>query len=157
MAGTDPSTYESPCVKFAEVFAENQGRGAAVEEAYGKLVEAEGAPRARSAKALCWMLLWGKTTGNTINMARDRVLMLKLTQLRPVDALVVACYAPLFIVIAVLNAALSKMPPIPPKASAALGAVLWLPQALHVGLLGALCLPLKLVLGVVGVAGFQKS
>ena len=157
MAGTDPATYESPCVKYAEVFAEHQGRGAAVEEAFGKLQEDEGAARAKSAKALCWMLLWGKTTGNSINLARDRVLSLKLNQLRPIDALVVAFYGPLFIVIALLNAALSIMPPIPPKASAALGAVLWVPQALHVGLLGALCLPLKLLLGLVGVAGFQKS
>ena len=84
-------------------------------------------------------LLWGKTTGNTINAFRDG-------PRSPFGALVTLFYGPLFAVIGALNAALAKLPPIPAAASAALGAVLWVPQALHIAALGALCVPLKLAL-----------
>ena len=80
-----------------------------------------------------------KTTGNTINAFRDG-------PRSPFGALVTLFYGPLFAVIGALNAALAKLPPIPAAASAALGAVLWVPQALHIAALGALCLPLKLAL-----------
>jgi hypothetical protein len=151
MAGTDPDTYQSPCVAFAKTFASASGRSAAVDAAYVELVASEGAARARSTQALCWMLLWGKTTGNTINAARDAVLTLKLKTLRPIDFVVVAFYGPLFAVIAFLNAALTKLPPLPPKASAAIGALLWFPQALHIGAMGVVCAPFKLVGLICGV------
>jgi len=144
VAGTDLATYESPCVAYAQTFAAAAGRGPAVGAAWSALVDAEGVARARSAQALCWMLLWGKTTGNTINAARDAALRLELAALRPIDLVVLAFYGPLFAVIGVLNAGLTKLPPLPPKASAAIGALLWLPQALHIGVMGVVCAPLKL-------------
>ena len=64
----------------------------------------------------------------------------------PFGALVTLFYGPLFAVIGALNAALAKLPPIPAAASAALGAALWVPQAVHIAVLGALCVPLKLAL-----------
>ncbi len=64
----------------------------------------------------------------------------------PFGALVTLFYGPLFAVIGALNAALAKLPCIPAAASSALGAVLWVPQALHIAALGALCVPLKLAL-----------
>ena len=110
-----------------------------MDDALGELVAAEGAARARSTRALCFALLWGKTTGNTINAFRDG-------PRSPFGTLVTLFYGPLFAVIGALNAALAKLPPIPATASSALGAVLWVPQALHIATLGALCVPLKLAL-----------
>ena len=139
MAGTDDETYASAPVAFAKVFAAEAGRGGAVDDALGELIAAEGSARARSTRALCFALLWGKTTGNTINAFRDG-------PRSPFGALVTLFYGPLFAVIGALNAALAKLPPIPAAASAALGAVLWVPQAIHIAVLGALCAPLKLAL-----------
>ena len=139
MAGTDDETYASAPVAFARVFAAEAGRGGAVDDALGELVAAEGAARARATRALCFALLWGKTTGNTINAFRDG-------PRSPFGALVTLFYGPLFAVIGALNAALAKLPPIPAAASAALGAALWVPQAVHIAALGALCVPLKLAL-----------
>ena len=42
--------------------------------AYDTLVGAVGPGKALSARALCWALLWGKTTGNTINAVRGKLL-----------------------------------------------------------------------------------
>jgi AhpD family alkylhydroperoxidase len=141
MAGTDEETYASAPVTFAKVFAAEAGRGGAVDVALGELKAAEGAARARSTRALCFALLWGKTTGNTINSFRDGALRL---QSGPFHFLVTAFYGPLFAVIGALNAGLARLPPIPAAASTALGAVLWVPQAIHIAALGALCVPLKL-------------
>ena len=143
MAGTDEETYASAPVTFATVFAKEAGRGNAVDAALGELKAAEGAARARSTRALCFALLWGKATGNTINAFRDGALRLKTG---PFHALVAIFYGPLFAVIGALNVALARLPPIPAAASTALGAVLWVPQAVHIVALGALCVPLKLVL-----------
>ena len=142
MAGTSDDDYESPPVTYAKAFAAEAGRSGAVEAAYDALVVADGAARARSTRALCWMLHWGKTTGNSINRARDSAL--NLEPVTPFDAAVVAFYGPLFAVIGALNVLLARLPKIPEVASSTLGAALWVPQALHVGAMGAACLPLKL-------------
>ena len=63
MAGTDEETYASAPVTFTTVFAKEAGRGNAVDAALGELKAAEGAARARSTRALCFALLWGKATG----------------------------------------------------------------------------------------------
>jgi len=142
----DPSKSKAPEVIYARVFATHAGRGKAVEAAYAKLAAAVGDGKASSTRALCWFLLWGKTTGNTVNAVRGKILSLKLLSLTPFDVAVFAVYAPLFATIGVLNVGLLKMPKVPPKVSAAIGATLWVPQALHVGLLGLLSLlPAKLL------------
>ena len=50
-------------VVYATTFAEEAGRGAKVRAAYATLVCAVGPGKALSVRALCWALLWGKTTG----------------------------------------------------------------------------------------------
>ena len=69
------STRAPPEVKFAKVFAEEAGRGPKVDAVF----RAAGAPAraAQRARALCWALLWGKTTGNTINAIRGKLLGLR--------------------------------------------------------------------------------
>ena len=61
---------KAPVVVYATTFALETGRGAKVQAAYDKLAGAIGGGKALSARALCWALLWGKTTGNTINAVR---------------------------------------------------------------------------------------
>lgn len=75
----------SPAVDFAKTFAEEAGRGAAVRAAFDKLVAAEGTGRAKNIRSLCWMLLWGKTTGNSINAVRGKLLSGKLWKISPFD------------------------------------------------------------------------
>ena len=132
----DPSTSSAAEVVFARVFAEEAGRGEKLEKADTALVSAVGAGKAASTRALCWFLLWGKTTGNTINDVRSKLLAPKLPNL--FELCVLCAYGPLFAVIGALNLALTKAPKVPPKVSAAIGACLWLPQALHVGIIGLL-------------------
>ena len=133
----------SPEVKFATVFADETGRGHKVEGAFETLSAQIGKGKALSVRALCWALLWGKTTGNTINAVRSRILSLKLST--PFDYFVFAYYGPLFLVIGILNAALLKFPQFPAWASALFGVGLWVPQAAHIFPLGLLCLVLRLL------------
>ena len=144
MAGLSEPDPSDPHVVYAKTFALESGRGGDVEAAYAKLVDVIGAAKARNVRALCWALLWGKTTGNSINAARDKILTLKLTKVTLLDIFVLAYYGPLFIVIGLLNAALTIMPAIPKGASAALGVVLWVPQALNILPLGLLSIILSL-------------
>ena len=134
----------APEVKFAKVFAEESGRGPKVDAAFSALVSALGAGRARSARALCWALLWGKTTGNTINSIRGKLLGLRGVP-SPFELLVFAFYAPLFLVIGVLNAGLRVFPKVPAWFSAAFGAVLWVPQAVHIACAGAVSLACRVL------------
>jgi hypothetical protein len=59
-------------------------------------------------------------------------------------------YAPLFLVIGVLNAALTKFPQVPAWFSAIFGAILWVPQALHLFVAGLVSLALRIVATPVG-------
>ena len=82
--------------------------------AYATLVGAVGPGKALSARALCWALLWGKTTGNTINAVRGKLLSpRRWLALTPFELLVFLYYGPLFLAIGVLNAILAKMPRVP--------------------------------------------
>ena len=108
MASVDK--MEGPAVEFAKVFATEGGRGAAVQKAFDKLVAAEGVGRAKNIRALCWALLWGKTTGNSINVVRGKLLSGKLWKLTPFDLIMFAFYGPLFLIIGVMNAGLQFAP-----------------------------------------------
>jgi len=61
-----------------------------------------------------------------------------------IDLFVLVYYGPLFLVIGLLNAALTVMPGIPKGASAALGVVLWVPQAMNILPLGLLSILLSM-------------
>jgi len=144
MSGLSEPDPSDPHVVYAKTFALESGRGGDVEAAHAKLVGVIGAAKAKAVRALCWALLWGKTTGNSINAARDKFLTLKITRVTLIDLFVLAYYGPLFIVIGLLNAALTIMPVIPKWASAALGVVLWVPQALNILPLGLLSILLSM-------------
>lgn len=144
---------KAPEVVFAAIFAENAGRGASVLAAFAALETKIGKGKALSVRALCWALLWGKTTGNTINSVRGKLASLKLWTVSPFELLVFAYYGPLFLVIGILNAMLTAAPAIPAWASAAVGAVLWVPQALHLFVAGVISLALRLL--VAPVAGLS--
>ena len=140
-----------PALAFAKTFAIESGRGQDVDAAYQKLCRSSssstdggleggyGPERARSVQSLCWALLWGKTTGNTINNARNKIFNLQLSKITSLDLFVLAYYGPLFGVIGILNICLKYMPTIPPgysKIGNWIGAFLWLPVALHIFPLG---------------------
>ncbi len=90
-------------------------------------------------------LLWGKTTGNTINAVRSKLLSFNWLKITPFDLLVFVYYGPLFLIIGVTNALLAKAPTVPGWFSALFGAILWVPQALHWLPLGLLCVVLRLL------------
>jgi AhpD family alkylhydroperoxidase len=140
----------SPEVAFATTFAEEAGRGAKVRAAFDKLAGEVGKGKALSVRALCWALLWGKTTGNSINNVRNKLFSLRLWKITPFDLLMFVFYAPLFLVIGVLNSALTKFPQVPAWFSAIFGAILWVPQALHLFVAGLVSLALRIVATPVG-------
>jgi len=144
MAGVDKPNQSDPEVIYATAFAHESGRGSDVAASYDTLVSKVGSRRAQSVRALCWALLWGKTTGNTVNNARDKIVNFQFAQIRTVDLFVMAYYGPLFLVIGVLNKILTVSPSIPKVVSACLGAVLWLPQALNIIPLGVASIALNL-------------
>jgi AhpD family alkylhydroperoxidase len=138
-----------PAVRYAKTFALEAGRGPKVDAAYDKLASTPlGPSRAKSVQSLCCALLWGKTTGNSINAARDKVLKFRWASVTLLDVFILAYYGPLFFVIGLLNEALKIAPKIPPVVSAGIGAVLWVPQALNILPLGLVSVVLHL-LGVV--------
>ena len=143
MAGIGMPDPEDPAVKYARTFALESGRGSVVESSYDSLASAIGTDRATSVQALCWALLWGKTTGNTINSARDKLLNMKFGSVTSLDLFVLAYYGPLFLVIGVLNEILTKMPSMPASVSAGLGAFLWVPQAINIAPLGIVSVALN--------------
>ena len=144
MAGMDKPNPSDPEVLYAAAFAHESGRGSDVDASYNSLVTKIGSRRAQSVRALCWALLWGKTTGNTVNNARNKIFKFQWTSLRLVDLFVLAYYGPLFFVIGVLNVFLLVTPRIPKFVSALVGAVLWFPQALNIIPLGVVSIVLKL-------------
>ena len=46
-----------------------------------------GEGKASSVRSLCWALLWGKTTGNSINVVRGKLLSLRWLAISPFDLL----------------------------------------------------------------------
>jgi len=145
MANVDAVDKSSPAVQFATTFAMEAGRGAKVVAAFKKLTATIGNGQALSVRALCWALLWGKTTGNSINMVRAKLVSLKWWKLTPFELIEFVYYAPLFLIIGILNAALVKAPPTPAWFGSLFGAILWLPQALHLSVMGLLCLVLRVL------------
>lgn len=136
---------KTPEVKFATTFATEAGRGAAVKASFDTLCDSVGKGKALSVRALCWALLWGKTTGNSINIVRGKLLSFQWHKISPFDLLMFVYYGPLFLVIGILNAILTKAPAVPGWFSAMLGASLWLPQMLHLLPMGLLCFALRLL------------
>jgi AhpD family alkylhydroperoxidase len=152
MAGTVVDK-KAPEVVYATTFAEEVGRGSKVQVAFDKLAATIGFGKALSVRALCWALLWGKTTGNTINDVRDKLVSLRWTKISPFGLVVLALYGPFFIVVGIANAALSLMPAVPAWFSTGLGVVLWAPQALHFLIFGLLSLAVRLLVApVVGLS-----
>ena len=140
-------TNVSEEVKYAQTFAIESGRGNAVKFAYDNMLNTIGMKHAKSVRALCWALLWGKTTGNTINNARDKILNKggkKKEKITSLDLFMLIYYGPLFSVIGVLNKLLTTLPSSVPKViSSIIGAVLWLPQAINITPLGIVSLVLN--------------
>lgn len=136
---------ETPATKYAYTFAEESGRGPKVDDAFTTLTAAIGSSKARYVRALCWALNWGKTTGNTIKLTTEKLKRLQLTQLSSTEVVVYLLYAPLFLVIAVLNAGLRFAPAVPGWVSAIIGASLWLPQAAHILPIGLASLVIRLL------------
>eukprot|EP00658_Telonema_sp_P-2_P084680 TRINITY_DN9466_c0_g1_i1.p2 TRINITY_DN9466_c0_g1~~TRINITY_DN9466_c0_g1_i1.p2 ORF type:complete len:148 (-),score=27.79 TRINITY_DN9466_c0_g1_i1:145-588(-) len=56
-----------PVVTYARIFGEQNGRGEMEIEAYQQLVHAYGEKEAKVHRAMCWFLMWGSWTGNTLN------------------------------------------------------------------------------------------
>jgi len=142
----DDETNVSEEVKYAQTFAIESGRGNAVKFAYDNMLNTIGMKHAKSVRALCWALLWGKTTGNTINNARDKILKKddKKEKITSLDVFMLIYYGPLFSVIGVLNKILTTLPSSVPKVvSSVIGAVLWLPQAINITPLGIVSLVLN--------------
>lgn len=145
-----PAKVSSPAVTFATTFAEEGGRGSKVVAAFDKLVAAEGRGRAANIRSLCWALLWGKTTGNSINVVRGKLLSGRLWKITPLDLIVFAYYGPLFLVIGALNAALTVAPRVPAWFSSLFGALLWVPQALFILPAGLVSLALRVLCAPIG-------
>ena len=144
---------KAPEVKFATTFAEEGGRGNKVVDAFEVLIGQIGKGKASSVRALCWALLWGKTTGNSINTVRGKFASLRLWKISPFELIMFVYYGPLFAVIGVLNAMLTISPKIPPWFSAVFGAFLWVPQALWISVAGVVSLLLRLLAApVVGLS-----
>ena len=135
-------------VKYAQTFAIESGRGNAVKFAYDNMLNTIGIKHAKSVRALCWALLWGKTTGNSINNARDKILKKDSgkdkKRVTSLDVFMLLYYGPLFSIIGVLNKILTALPSSVPKViSSMIGAVLWLPQAINITPLGIVSLVLN--------------
>ena len=94
------AAIDLPGVAYAREFGELNVRSAGEEEAYAKLVAAEGEGRARSMKALSVFLYWGGMTGNTINCCKKRLIgVAPLRGLTLFSVLFFLWYGPLFFVV----------------------------------------------------------
>lgn len=100
-----------PAVKYARIAGEADGKGAKEAAAYAALVDAEGASRAASIKALCLFLIWGSMTGNTINTTKKRLIGVSpLSGLTLFSSLFTLYYGPLFLVVFTVNTLISCLP-----------------------------------------------
>lgn len=131
MAGAEPDA-QAPAIKYAATFAHESGRGADERAAFEALSKELGPGKAASVRSLCWALLWGKTTGNTINATRGKLLSFDFVSLTALEMLVFFYYGFLFMVIGVLNMLLAMAPSVPAWASTLLGTVLYVPQLIHI-------------------------
>lgn len=116
---------DDPAISFARSFAENDGRGTTVEQAYAQLAHATQPGFSASVQALCWFLLWGSIGGNTINAFFSRLKGQSKTDSSVLFELVfVLYYGPLFLIIAIVNALLRLSPKVPKWFSAGFGLLL---------------------------------
>lgn len=98
------SIVDKPGVAYAQKIGMLNLRSPGEEEAYAKLVEAEGAVRAKSIKALVIFLYWGGMTGNTINCCKKRLLgIASMKGLTLFSLLFFLYYGPLFFVVFFYN------------------------------------------------------
>ena len=102
------AVVDDAAIAYARLFAEANGRGPAVTEAYEKVVVAHGDGQAPSVKAMCWFLTWGSMGGNTLNS-----ILFEGRQQGPFEVAFALYYSPLFLVIAGMNATLARMPAMP--------------------------------------------
>ena len=137
---------DHPAITYARRFAETNGRGEGSEGAFEVLKESEGAGRASSIRALCWFLLWGSIGGNTTNAFLSRL------RGKPragssflFELIFFLYYAPLFALIAVVNALLRFAPKVPAWFSASFGVLLTVIASVWIIPLGivALLIPAK--------------
>jgi hypothetical protein len=131
-----------PIVAYAKSFCLAGGRGTEIEtKELAKLTDAIGPLKASSVNKLCWALLWGQTTGNSINSARDKILSLSLSSVTNLDIVLLSWYGPLFVAIGIVNAILKRIPgSLPAVVSTVLGVILWIPQAVFIAPVGLLSL-----------------
>lgn len=116
---------DEPAITYARVFAEQDGRGEVEAEAFATLEGSEGKGRARSVRALCWFLTWGSVGGNTLNAFLSRLKGApKKGSSVLFELIFFVYYAPLFLLIAVVNALLRFFPRVPGWFSAFFGVVL---------------------------------
>ena len=100
-----------PAVTYARIAGEADGKGAKEAAAYAALVDAEGASRAASIKALCFFLMWGSMTGNTINATKKRLIGLSpMSGLTLFSSLFTLYYGPLFLIVFAVNTMISYLP-----------------------------------------------
>ncbi len=116
---------DEPAITYARIFAENNGRGPQLAEAFASLEDSEGAGRAKSVRALCWFLAWGSLGGNTLNAFLSRLTGAPKTGSSVLFELVFFLYyGPLFLLITVVNAMLRFFPTVPAWFSSFFGVVL---------------------------------
>ena len=116
---------DDPAISFARSFAENDGRGTGVEQAFAQLAQATKPAFAASVQALCWFLLWGSIGGNTLNAFFSRLKGQPKTGSSFLFELVFFLYyGPLFLIIAIVNALLRFFPKVPKWFSAGFGLLL---------------------------------
>ena len=93
-----------PGVAYARQMGEFDVRAKGEDAAYAKLVEEEGAGRAKSMKALAIFLYWGGMTGNTVNCAKKRLIgVAPLKGMTLFSMLFFLYYGPLFFVVFFYN------------------------------------------------------
>ena len=131
-----------PIVAYAKSFCQARGRGIEIEtKELAKLTDAIGPLKASSVNKLCWASVWGQTTGNSINSARDKILSLSLSSVTNLDIVLLSWYGPLFVAIGIVNAILKRIPgSFPAVVSTAIGVILWIPQAVFIAPVGFLSL-----------------
>ena len=119
------SFVDDPAISYARIFAEQDGRGAAVDQAFEELSSATRLSYAASVRALCWFLLWGSIGGNTINALFSRLKGNAKAGSSVVFELVfLIYYGPLFLIIAIVNGLLRFAPRVPKWFSATFGLIL---------------------------------
>jgi AhpD family alkylhydroperoxidase len=119
------SFVDDPAISFARIFAEQDGRGPAVDQAFQSLSGATRPGYAASVRALCWFLLWGSIGGNTINAFLSRLKGRPKTGSSFVfEFFFFVYYGPLFLIIAIVNGLLRFAPRVPKWFSAFFGLLL---------------------------------